>query len=124
MARPPVIRPESGERPGPCPAMLGRASRPDTDQGNAMPTTKWMLKTRERMERGLVRQGPLTFQLRVIGEAGCTPVPEVGDMVPGDFTGSGGIGFIVVEAAPLEEGLAPGQEGWSGSVAPLLVIPR
>jgi hypothetical protein len=89
-----------------------------------MATTKWMAKTLERIANGLVRQSPLTFEVQVIGRIGHAPVPEVGDMVPGDFTGSGGIGFVVIEAARLDAGLGPGHEGWSGSVAPLLVVPR
>lgn len=89
-----------------------------------MATTKWMAKTLQRMASGLVRQSPLTFEVRVIGRIGHTPVPEAGDMVPGDFMGSGGIGFIVIEAARLDADLEPGQEGWIGSVAPLLVVPR
>jgi len=86
-----------------------------------MGTTRWMTKIQERMAQGAVRQGPDTFQVRVIGRAGRTPVPEVGDMLPGDFTGSGGIGFVVLTAVALDVGLTPGQAGWSGTVAPLLV---
>ena len=89
-----------------------------------MATTRWMMKIQERMAHGLVRQGPVTFEVRVVGRAGQTPLPGVGDMVPGDFTGSGGIGFVVLHAARLEAGLHPGQEGWMGTVAPLLVEHR
>jgi hypothetical protein len=89
-----------------------------------MATSKWMAKTLERMAKGLVRRSPLRFELRVIGEAGHAPVPEAGDMVPGDFTGSGGIGFVIISASRLDTDLGPGQEGWTGTVAPLLVVPR
>jgi hypothetical protein len=89
-----------------------------------MATTSWMAKIQERMAHGLVRQSPVTFQVRVVGQAGQTPVPDVGDMVPGDFTGSGGIGFVVLHASRLEAGLESGQAGWIGTVAPLLVEHR
>ena len=86
-----------------------------------MATTRWMTKIQERMAHGLVRQSPVTFEVQVVGLAGQTPFPDVGDMVPGDFTGSGGIGFVVLRAERLEAGLGPGQEGWMGTVAPLFV---
>ena len=86
-----------------------------------MTTTRWMTKIQGRMAQGEVRQGPDAFEVRVLGRAGRTPVPDVGDMVPGDFTGSGGIGFVVLAAVRLDTGLEPGQEGWTGRVAPLLV---
>jgi len=88
-----------------------------------MSTTRWMDKIKERMAQGAVRQGPATFEVRVVGQAGHTLIPEIGDMVPGDFTGSGGIGFGVLDVVRLEAGLEPGQAGWTGRVAPLFADP-
>ena len=86
-----------------------------------MATTRWMTKIQERIAQGAVRQGPEAVEVRVVGRADHTTIPDIGDMLPGDFTGSGGIGFVVLSALPLDAGLASGQAGWTGSVAPLLV---